>query len=615
MPSGWTSTLHETTCRSFPPEVGRHVGTSGRGALASARPDRLEPSRAGDAAVSAGPGRLGLAEALAGWRSAAGRPVRVDVGAGPTAGPGRGRPRGRRPRRDPPAGRSRSGSTPTRARGIGTRDANGARRSAGSTERPTIIAENDVHAAAPSERNPAPSHVAAGPLRHRRPRPGGRRVPRLPGRDRPALVADAAGRADRLRALAVPVAPPRSPATAADQPRAAGGRRPLDPRRLGRLPRAARRPGRLRRRRSTPRTALLQLAFDRFRPATTGSRSSGTGAGALADRLLALHGPQGRHDGKALGRLGPRHRRPRARRPWRSGASELARTRSASTSSSSTSSTASGPASASTAGARNIGLIGDLPIFVSHDSADVWARPELFQLDEPGRPTHVAGVPPDYFSEDGQLWGNPLYRWPAHADEQFAWWVDRVRGDARPGRPASGSTTSAASRRTGRSPPTPQNAADRGDWALGPGGGAAPGVRDACGGGLPLIAEDLGVITFEVEALRDEFELPGMRVLQFAFGDDPLADGLPAAQLHPPLHRLHRDPRQRHDPRLVHRPAGGHDADPRGAGGRAPVHPPLRRDRRLGGPLGPDPRRLRLGRRHGDLPVAGRARAWAPRPG
>lgn len=167
--------------------------------------------------------------------------------------------------------------------------------------------------------------------------------------------------------------------------------------------------------------------------------------------------------------------------------------------------------------ARGIQLIGDLPIFVAEDSADVWARPDLFQLDESGRPIFVAGVPPDYFSADGQLWGNPLYRWEAHAAEKFAWWlarmkastdrVDLVRLDHFRGFEAywevpAGSATAA----TGR-------------WALGPGTAFLEALREGLGG-LPLIAEDLGNITREVEALRDRFALPGMRILQFAFGGE-----------------------------------------------------------------------------------------------
>jgi 4-alpha-glucanotransferase len=171
--------------------------------------------------------------------------------------------------------------------------------------------------------------------------------------------------------------------------------------------------------------------------------------------------------------------------------------------------------------ARGVSLIGDLPIFVSQDSADVWARPDLFQLDEGGRPTFVAGVPPDYFSETGQLWGNPLYDWQKHADESFAWWITRlkattdrvelVRLDHFRGFEAYWEVPADA--------PT----AASGRWALGPGAAFLEALRTGLGG-LPLIAEDLGKITFEVESLRDRFALPGMRVLQFAFGDDSKAD-------------------------------------------------------------------------------------------
>jgi 4-alpha-glucanotransferase len=162
-------------------------------------------------------------------------------------------------------------------------------------------------------------------------------------------------------------------------------------------------------------------------------------------------------------------------------------------------------------------LIGDLPIFVAHDSADVWANPELFYLDKGGQPLIVAGVPPDYFSETGQLWGNPLYRWDAHAADDYAWWaarlrfllgrVDIVRIDHFRGFEAyweipAGSTTAASGR-----------------WVEGPASKFFDAMRRRLGN-LPLIAEDLGVITPGVEALRDEFSLPGMRVLQFGFGTD-----------------------------------------------------------------------------------------------
>ncbi|MDZ4200393.1 MAG: 4-alpha-glucanotransferase [Kiritimatiellia bacterium] len=169
---------------------------------------------------------------------------------------------------------------------------------------------------------------------------------------------------------------------------------------------------------------------------------------------------------------------------------------------------------------KGVSLLGDLPFFVAHDSADVWANPHLFYLDSDGRPTVVAGVPPDYFSADGQRWGNPLYRWEVHAADGYAWWIarmrrafdlaDRVRLDHFRGLekyweiPAADAT------------------ALNGRWVEGPGADLLQTLRTACGG-LPLIAEDLGVITPEVDALREAFDLPGMKVLHFMFGDDPTA--------------------------------------------------------------------------------------------
>jgi 4-alpha-glucanotransferase len=170
---------------------------------------------------------------------------------------------------------------------------------------------------------------------------------------------------------------------------------------------------------------------------------------------------------------------------------------------------------------RGVMLIGDLPIFVAHDSADVWANPELFYLDRSGQPLVVAGVPPDYFSETGQYWGNPLYRWEAHAADDYVWWaarlrfllgrVDLVRIDHFRGFEAyweipAGSPTAAS-----------------GKWVEGPGSKLFEGLRRRLGH-LPVIAEDLGVITPGVEALRDDFALPGMRVLQFGFSADPGAE-------------------------------------------------------------------------------------------
>jgi 4-alpha-glucanotransferase len=166
------------------------------------------------------------------------------------------------------------------------------------------------------------------------------------------------------------------------------------------------------------------------------------------------------------------------------------------------------------ANSRGIKLVGDAPIFVSSDSADVWANSDLFYLDERRRPTVVAGVPPDYFSATGQLWGNPLYNWDALARTNYAWWtarmratlelVDVVRLDHFRGFEAYWEV------------PAGMPTAEKGRWVKGPGDALFETMRRELGR-LPLIAEDLGIITPEVEALRDRFELPGMRVLQFAF--------------------------------------------------------------------------------------------------
>lgn len=168
---------------------------------------------------------------------------------------------------------------------------------------------------------------------------------------------------------------------------------------------------------------------------------------------------------------------------------------------------------------RNIKLIGDVPIYVSGDSTDVWANPQLFYLDDRGRPTVVAGVPPDLFSpEDGQRWGNPLYNWPAHREQGYSWWVarmyavlervDLIRLDHFRGFEAYWEI------------PAHLPTAALGRWVEGPGGDLLGTLRDRLGG-LPLIAEDLGIITEGVEALRDGFQLPGMRILQFAFSAGP----------------------------------------------------------------------------------------------
>ncbi len=165
---------------------------------------------------------------------------------------------------------------------------------------------------------------------------------------------------------------------------------------------------------------------------------------------------------------------------------------------------------------RGIKLIGDIPIFVAHDSSDVWTARDLFYLDDAGNPTVVAGVPPDYFSEDGQRWGNPLYRWDRMEQNGFDWWTKRlkavlsifdiVRIDHFRGFEAYWEI------------PASEPTAKHGKWVPAPGMKLFETVLDRLGD-LPIIAEDLGVITPGVEALRDQFGLPGMKVLQFAWGD------------------------------------------------------------------------------------------------
>lgn len=165
---------------------------------------------------------------------------------------------------------------------------------------------------------------------------------------------------------------------------------------------------------------------------------------------------------------------------------------------------------------RGIRIIGDLPIFVAHDSADVWAHRALFDLDERGFPLTVAGVPPDYFSATGQLWGNPLYRWEEMERTGYRWWIERVR--------AALETADIVRldhfRGFEKYYEIPAGAADatRGRWVAGPGDRFFEALQAALGP-LPFIAEDLGYITPEVLALRDRWGFPGMRVLQFAFGD------------------------------------------------------------------------------------------------
>jgi 4-alpha-glucanotransferase len=173
---------------------------------------------------------------------------------------------------------------------------------------------------------------------------------------------------------------------------------------------------------------------------------------------------------------------------------------------------------------KGVHIVGDIPIFVALDSADAWSHPELFHFDDAGQPTVVAGVPPDYFSETGQRWGNPLYRWERMEAAGFPWWLQRfrstldffdvVRVDHFRGFEAYWEI------------PAEEPTAVKGRWVEGPG----QALFDALAAGLgelPIIAEDLGVITPAVESLRDDNELPGMKVLQFAFAADASDPYLP----------------------------------------------------------------------------------------
>lgn len=169
-----------------------------------------------------------------------------------------------------------------------------------------------------------------------------------------------------------------------------------------------------------------------------------------------------------------------------------------------------------TAHSRGIQIMGDIPIYVASDSADVWANPELFQLDDRGLPTVVAGVPPDYFSATGQRWGNPLYRWEAMRATNYRWWISRIRTNLRL------ADVIRLDHFRGFAAyweiPAEEETAIHGRWMPGPGAELFDAIRAALGD-LPLIAEDLGFITPEVHALRQSVGLPGMKILQFGFSE------------------------------------------------------------------------------------------------
>jgi 4-alpha-glucanotransferase len=175
------------------------------------------------------------------------------------------------------------------------------------------------------------------------------------------------------------------------------------------------------------------------------------------------------------------------------------------------------------ANARGIRIMGDIPIYVAHDSADVWSHPDLYHLDDDGNPTVVAGVPPDYFSATGQLWGNPIYRWDVMEQRGFHWWAERMRATLRlvdivridhfRGFEAFWRV------------PATEKTAENGHWVPGPSDSLFHALANALGE-LPIVAENLGLITDEVENLRHRHDFPGMAVLQFAFGKDAAHSGL-----------------------------------------------------------------------------------------
>jgi 4-alpha-glucanotransferase len=170
---------------------------------------------------------------------------------------------------------------------------------------------------------------------------------------------------------------------------------------------------------------------------------------------------------------------------------------------------------------KGIRIIGDLPIYVAHDSSEVWSHPDAFYLDEEGHASVVAGVPPDYFSATGQRWGNPIYRWDVRARSGYQWWIDRFRANL-----ALADLLRLDHFRGFEAYweiPASEPHAVNGRWVKGPGADLFGAVKRALGD-LPVIAEDLGVITPEVETLRDAFGFPGMRILQMAFGRDPKAN-------------------------------------------------------------------------------------------
>lgn len=173
---------------------------------------------------------------------------------------------------------------------------------------------------------------------------------------------------------------------------------------------------------------------------------------------------------------------------------------------------------------RGVSVMGDLPIFIAHHSADCWSRPDLYHLDEHFQPTVVAGVPPDGFAATGQRWGNPLYRWDRMAEEGYAWWISRIQ------RALTQADVFRIDHFRGFAGyyeiPASHPTAEHGTWVPGPGRPLFDAIQAALGE-LPIVAEDLGLITPDVVALRDAFGFPGMKIVQFAFGGDASDPFLP----------------------------------------------------------------------------------------
>ena len=258
---------------------------------------------------------------------------------------------------------------------------------------------------------------------------------------------------------------------------------------------------------------------------------------------------------------------------------------------------------------RGIRIMGDLPIYVAHDSADVWTAPQLFWLDERGNPLKVAGVPPDYFSATGQLWGNPIYRWERLRADGFRWWMARVRGVMRlfdmvridhfRGFEAYFEI------------PAGETTAVNGTWIKGPGVELFEALEREFGE-LPIVAENLGKITPEVEAIRQRFDFPGMAILQFAFGTDPQGPSFRPHNYERNLVAYHRRTRQRHDRGLVDERDRRLDAQRRGSAPRTGVCRLVPEFARRRDPVGDDSRADGLGGRHRADSDAGRAGTGQP---